>query len=144
MCVCVCVCVCVPTAVVRASMTLRILNKNFTADMADTGSDQFYTVASPYSTEVSQSVCLSPYQSVCLPACLPVCLTSVCQSSGLSVGLSVCPPACLSVCLGVCLSVSPCCPLFVFSMSCLCIFLYCFVCALGYLICLSNCVYPFN
>ena len=100
-----CVCVSVPTAVVRASMTLRILNKNFTADMADTGSDQFYTVASPYSTEV----CLLVSLPVCLPACLPACLSiwlPVCQSSGLSACLSVCLPACLSVCL----SVSPCAP----------------------------------
>ena len=86
------------------------------------------------------SACLPASLSACVPACLSVHLTS-CLPVFWSVCLSVCLPACLSVCLSVCL---PMCPLFVFCMSCLCIFLYCFVCALGYLICLSNCVYPFN
>ncbi|XP_076453723.1 uncharacterized protein LOC143288929 [Babylonia areolata] len=40
--------------VVRASMTLKILNKNFSSEMARPGSDLFTSVAVPYSTELDQ------------------------------------------------------------------------------------------
>ncbi|XP_070213267.1 uncharacterized protein [Littorina saxatilis] len=50
--------------VVRAAMTLKILNMNFTSGMADTGSEEFSSIAAPYSTELDRLFLSSPLAEV--------------------------------------------------------------------------------
>ncbi|KAL8623951.1 hypothetical protein ACOMHN_047171 [Nucella lapillus] len=52
------------TAVVRASMTLKILNKNYSSDMADPTSGPFNDVATAYSLELDRLFLASPLAAV--------------------------------------------------------------------------------